>query len=386
MPIELITGLPGCGKSLGLIERMMQLREREPERPVYVHGIPELRPGTAVEITAEQVMAWRDFPPSSIVIVDECQDIFPARRQGDPPLFIKDLSRHRHAGIDFVFSTQNPSYVDAYVRGLVGKHVHQIRKFGGPVVDRFTWPDCVTSLTSKAERKRALRSKWKFPSKYFEYYKSADAHTIKKRVPWKVYAMWAMVVAVVLGAVAAVVMLERTRSSSLASASGGAVPAVAGASGAAASKGGPAVMYATAADYAHAFLPRVADQPWSAPAYDGQAVKSVPDLMCITYEAPVNGAKVCQCYTEQATRYHIPPAECFRAAAEGVYNPHRPPLAGDESASRGGGSAEGGARHVDAAGRSGPAVHSGVEGAAPSGGAGGLAAPYNPAVFLPSSG
>lgn len=371
MPIHLITGLPGAGKSLGSVERMLAFKQSDPDRPVFVHGVDGLKDNVAEVISAEQVKRWKELPVGAIVVVDEAQKLFPARRQGEPAQWVRDLSEHRHHGIDFVLATQHPSLLDNYVRTLVDRHTHHVRKFGGHTVDRYEWPDCCGSPTSKTERKRALRSKWRFPKKLFSLYKSAEAHTIKRRVPWKVYAMWIMFAVVALGAVGAVWVLQHRVRESREVVTGAAAPVASGASPRAESG---QVHYASAEEYAKAFIPRVANQPWSAPAYDGDAIRSRPDLMCIEYHAPENGADVCQCYTEQATRYHVPPAECFRTAREGTYNPHRPPL--DEKLRRE--DRRDGDRDVGAV-RS----RSGVSGAyAPDGGAV-VGSPYDPGVFGP---
>lgn len=370
MPIHLITGLPGSGKSLGSVEMMLAFKQAEPDRPVYVHGVDGLKPSVAEVIDADQVRRWKELPVGSIIVVDEAQKLLPARRQGEPAQWIRDLSEYRHHGIDLVLATQHPSLLDNYVRTLVDRHTHHVRKFGGSSVDRYEWSYCCGSPLSKTERRAALRSKWRFPKKLFDLYKSAELHTIKKRVPWKVYAMWGMFAAVAFGAVgAAWVLVHRTRNAGQVVAGSAVVSSVPGRKG----DTGGGVHYASPEEYAAAFIPRVVNQPWSAPAYDGDAIRSRPDLMCIEFHARQNGAKVCQCYTEQATRYHVPPAECFRTAREGTYNPHRPPL--DDEGRRGGQDG----RQRDGGPR-GPSE--GVAGVSPAGGAR-VGAAYDPSVFGP---
>lgn len=323
MPIELVTGLPGAGKSLGMVERMLSFRERDASRPVFALGVDGLKDGLAQAITPDDLQHWYDYPTGSIFLVDEAQKYFPMRRAGDPPAWIRKLSEHRHLGHDFVLATQAPGYLDNYVRGLIDRHVHLVRKFGAHVADWYEWPAVSMSPLTSTERKRATHRLWRYPKKCFDLYHSAELHTVKRRIPKKLILL--LVAPVML--VAAVLVVPRVmkrgekvgpQANSQNSTAGLLAPA-------AISGGGERQKWATPEDYVKAFIPRVANQPWSAPAYDGNGVKSKPDLICIEYE--VKGDMLCGCYTEQVTPYELHNlAECRRYARHGVYNPQRAPL------------------------------------------------------------
>src|SRR6185312_1230103 len=102
MPFELVTGLPGAGKSLSAVDRMLDFRAKHPERPVFTLGVDGLKEGIAQEISAHDLKNWHEYPAGSIFIIDEIQRYFPLRRSGEPPEWIKKLSEYRHFGHDFL--------------------------------------------------------------------------------------------------------------------------------------------------------------------------------------------------------------------------------------------------------------------------------------------
>lgn len=323
MPIELITGLPGAGKTLGAVARMLEWHEHDASRPVFVLGVDGLKEGIAQEISPDDLKRWYEYPAGSIFVVDECQKYFPMRRAGDAPEWIRKLSEHRHLGHDFLLMTQAPGYLDTHVRGLVDKHVHLVRKFGTGMVDRYEWPAISMSPLSKSERSRAVKRLWAYPKRCFDLYKSAELHTVKKSIPKKFYVLVAAPLVVLAAVFAVPKIMARTHPAAAS------VASVPGSSVRPASQGSDPHHWASPAEYVKDFLPRVANAPWSAPVYDGRAVKAEPDLMCIEYHRTINGRDqdLCSCYTEQVTPYRIGNAEeCRRYARDGVYNPYRSPV------------------------------------------------------------
>lgn len=334
MSIELITGLPGSGKSLSAVDRMLTLRERDGSRPVYVLGVDGLKDGLATVITADDLAQWFEFPSGSIFIVDECQKYVPMRRSGDPPTWVRKLSEHRHLGIDFVFITQAPAFVDTYLRGLVDRHVHLVRKFGSGFCDRYEWPSCSMSPLSPGERKRATKKLWKFPKRCFDLYQSAELHTVKRRIPARFWLLLVCSVFVLAAVFTVPFIMHRFGRGAAAVGSGRVRASLLQAAPLAAP--GSRVSYATPADYVKAYLPRVAAEPWSAPVYDQRTPVANPDLYCITYHRVIKGVDqdLCGCFTEQTTPYNVGSAElCRRYARDGVYNPFRPELSAQRSTS-----------------------------------------------------
>jgi zona occludens toxin len=187
--IELRTGVPGSGKSLSMVQalaRTVARWEKHPEeaRPVFVRGIPELKlphspmPGKLVKQTNGEdqfIPAWEEIPDGSLILFDEAQGTFPPRSSASlPPKHVAFLNIHRHKGLDIWVTTQHPKLIDHSLRALVGKHRHYRRLFGRRRAIVYEWDACSDSL---AGTKNAVTSYWSYPTKVFDWYKSAEIHT-----------------------------------------------------------------------------------------------------------------------------------------------------------------------------------------------------------------
>lgn len=323
MPIQLRTGLPGAGKTLGVVEYLIEVREKEPHRPVRVLGIADLRGDLSTPLSEDEFRRWHELPAGTIVVVDEVQKYLPVRRAGDPPAWISKLSEHRHLGLDFLFVTQHPALIDTYVRRLVDKHVHHVRKYGTHIVERLVWPEVQMELTSKSAAKACERkSKHVFSKQAMESYTSSELHTVKRSIPpFLKVALALLFVVPVLGLIGWRVMAHLGRSESTSASSVHTESSKL--SGGFAS--GATDKVVTPEDWQRRMTPRVRGVPWSAPIFDGQAVTTVPDLRCILIERE-DHSRDCRCYSEQDTRLDVDQKECFVAATDGVYNPFRPAL------------------------------------------------------------
>lgn len=177
--ITLITGQPGNGKTLYALWLVEKLR-RETGREVWVHGVSGL---TLPWRSFDKPEEWQAVPDGSIVVVDEAWKPFPTRRQGSPiPSYVEALATHRHRGIDLVLITQNRLQLDTFVRGLVGRHVDVVRKWGRQQATLFQW-EKVSDTTSDKARAEALKTVWKYPREVFEWYRSAELHTVRADFP-----------------------------------------------------------------------------------------------------------------------------------------------------------------------------------------------------------
>lgn len=318
MPIELRTGLPGAGKTLGAVERLMELAEKEPHRPRYQHGITDLKEGLAIPLDVEGVKRWQELPAGSIIMVDECQKLMPAKRGAiDSPQWVRDLSTHRHLGLDFIFITQHPSLIDKYVRTLVDVHIHTVRKYGTHFVERWRWGICKEDPNAKGAQKDAdSKTTHAMSRKAMEAYKSAELHTVKRRVPrFVVFGAITLVALPFLVWIGVKVMhhTQVTAAGGNALPQGGAVPV------------GQTEKVLTVKDWIQRQVPRVAGIPWSAPIFDDRKVQAQPDLYCVAYGGP-KGDDKCICHTEQDTKAEVPFVMCQQYAHGGVYNPYRAPL------------------------------------------------------------
>ena len=188
--IELNTGVPGSGKTLGMVERLSKLQAKwsahpEDARPVFVLGVPDLLlPHALVPLKSVQINKagapslvpdWAAMPDGSLVIIDEAQGCFPPRSSASSsPEHVAWLNTHRHHGFDIWLTTQHPKLIDGTVRALVGKHQHYRRMFGGARAVVYEWDACSDSLSGL---KTAVTSYYSYPKSVFKFYKSAEIHT-----------------------------------------------------------------------------------------------------------------------------------------------------------------------------------------------------------------
>jgi zona occludens toxin len=118
------------------------------------------------------------MPDGSLVLIDECQGVFPPRSsQSTPPAHVAWLNTHRHRGFDLWITTQQPKLIDSSVRALVGRHKHYRRVFGLQRSIVYEWDSCSDSLSGM---NNAVKSYWPFPAGVFKWYKSAEIHTKQK--------------------------------------------------------------------------------------------------------------------------------------------------------------------------------------------------------------
>lgn len=156
----------------------------KPVRTIYTN-IANLRLSQARPLPKD--MDWRLTPQGSYFVVDECQliEIFSEESRKIDPI-VKDLTIHRHKGYDFLFITQDPSFVHKYIRKLASLHIHLVNIFGWEQSMRMEWstvqevPNAARSLI-RAEN----ISRWVFPKHIYKLYQSTTIDTRVKRIPKK---------------------------------------------------------------------------------------------------------------------------------------------------------------------------------------------------------
>lgn len=352
MSIKLISGKPGAGKTLSLVAALVELRKARggESRPVYAYGIAGLKDGLALPCDPKVLPVrnpnfggvdepeflpwWAQLPHGSIVCIDEVQDVWPTNRLTGEDLRGRNLdifmlTRHRHWGYDFLLTTQKPAFLHKHVRDLVDEHTHIVRRWNRSKVDRYVWQEGQEDVQNRTVRSLAQRQSWKYPRECFDLYRSSTVHTMKRRLPWQ---YWLMIGAGLLAVPMIWFAVHRVLALRHISQDAGTAPAVSGrvpgvVSGAV--FGEEKRRWATPADYVRDHLPRVANQPWSAPVFDQVPVKAQPDLLCIEYHRVIKGVdqELCSCFTEQVTPYELHSlVECRRYARDGVYNPRRAPI------------------------------------------------------------
>lgn len=329
------TGQPGHGKTLHAIDQAIDFRDQG--RLVYVCNVRGFDYGKArmLPLSPEQFRDWPNaVPEGAVVLVDECyeHEMLSKRSPGSKvPEYVKELAKHRHTGRDFIFVCQSPSkQMDEFVHDLIERHTHVRRRFGLPfahlrIFDRYE---------RNPERAHPLILKRvKLPKRPMGLYESTVLDTTERKIPWYYPAAIALLVAVVAG----FFMVSGRIHERFGAPKPDGIAVAGSGNGAAATVPRPAnskakePVYANAADYAVAHLPRFPTMPWTAPVFDHRQITADPELLCMSVGAGLDAdgnlqEESCRCVTEQNTAYSISQGECMRIARDGpIYNPYKKP-------------------------------------------------------------
>lgn len=317
--IILLTGLPGAGKTLRMVELMHEAVALG--RPCYASNVNGLNvPGVT---PFENPHEWETLEAGSVLFVDEAQRYF-RQRAGfkEVPPYILAMETIRHTGVTLVLTTQQPTYLDKHLRGLVGRHEHRIEIIAGTVSNQYAFRRCEDDI-SDSNMAASTFTVWNHPKQYHGCYKSAEVHTKKARIPKRFVILGVGAIA----CLAALVYAFGGDGPVSKNAAGGAAPAAPLRQAATVSDPGRPM---TAAEYAMQQKPRISTAPWSAPLYDDRAAVAQPALLCMSSQPGNQGDGTwtdeyrCSCLTEQGTVYEVPDVECRRIARFGpVYNPFK---------------------------------------------------------------
>lgn len=333
----LITGLPGSSKSANCLELVEKERIRPDgtKRSVYYWGIPELKldwiPLHRADSSPEEARSqfdlgvkklcelggeshaygWHEVPADSIVVIDECHFVFPPltqKQRATPPAHYGPLAVHRHSGFDLYCMTQHPSLMAIEARRQVQRHWHLERPFGLDYSNRLAWEKC-ESPDDRAARNRADVQRLGLGKSMWGKYRSAEVHTVKKRLPWrKLSVAIGSLLLVVALFVFAFFKLGKHKGEDVAS---DVAPDAA-----------PAARVSrqwTAEDLQPAF----AAWPWSAPMYrEAAKFVSVPRIVgCMSMK--IGSTFVCKCHNGQGDA-GVSAQVCRDFMAGKVFDPTRP--------------------------------------------------------------
>lgn len=348
----LLTGQPGNGKTLhalGLVESMRgeptNRQPPEPPRATFYSGIAEL---TLPWVELDKPENWHECPAGSLVVIDECQRVFPPRKQGAAvPVHVQQFETHRHRGFDVVLITQHPQLLDIAVRKLVGRHIHVTRKFGRDTVTLSQWERCVDPH-DRSVQSQALVTKAALVKERFGWYRSAEVHTVKKDFPKKklaVLAACALGIPGLLWFAIESVTSKGDEAAEVAAADNSDAAFRPGASMRARGSG------ASGAWSLDTITARVEGIPASAPMYDGAIeIEDAPMISgCAVLQ--LGHLKNCECYDQQGNVIELEKRQCLLYYDRGsfdprgkerypTYEPYVPPLAppsNDAGAGAGGG-------------------------------------------------
>ena len=316
--IMLRTGLPGAGKTLFTLDEVHQLAQREPDVTVYYSGIADLRVPGWVEL--DDATKWHELPPKSVCIIDEAQRVFRPRHTGSSvPEHVAKLETIRHQGVRLFVITQHPKLLDPNLRRLVGDHSHYVRAFGSNVVRRHAWSECYEDPDKT--RTDSIVTTASHPKHVYGWYKSAEVHTVKRKVPARFVAVLVLPLLVIALGWGAFKVLNRNLDGKRI---GDQVNATAPASSDKMSGQPPGRRpdpAKTAAEWVAEQQPRVAGLAHTAPVYDQlTAPRSTPHpAACMTM-----GGK-CRCYTDQGTVLDTPKPLCESIVERGFFVAWREP-------------------------------------------------------------
>ena len=325
------TGKPGHGKTLNSIKEVDQ-RAFEQSRIVYFHNVNGLDTSKlkAQWYEFEEPEKWHELPHNSIILIDEAQGWFGTRDpRSRPPEFITAFETMRHSGYEVHLITQDPRYIDVHARRLCNSHVHYWRVMKSQQLIRFESEVVVDKVEVMSSFKDADKKRIRLDKRMFDVYTSSNAGHHFKFQPSKKLILSVLVIALAVFLVARILLrlsgdrveapdanlVESAKSALIDSL----VPVPTDSNG------------EERLDYVAMRLPRIPDVPSSAPVYDQVTTPvTYPRLFCISTNDPelvekrsdntVSDGVSCQCYTQQATKYHTSHEFCLMASRDGYFD------------------------------------------------------------------
>lgn len=193
--LTLLTGTPGAGKTL---RAMWYARAAKRQGRRVVGNVDGADPEIMEALDGE----WFDYPPGTLVIIDEAQEWFrPASPHASLTQRVKELERRRHTGVDVICTTQHPKFVHHNVRRLATVHEHFTRESSAYTVN-VKWSDRGAFDPDDHHQRESVNTQfWRYPKDLFQVYQSAEVHTNRPRVPHRL--MLGLTVIVVAGGVSA---------------------------------------------------------------------------------------------------------------------------------------------------------------------------------------
>lgn len=193
--ITLITGVPGSGKSLYTVAKLLRKllgsivteetddgEKVQHKRVIYCNIRGLLIDHELVDY--DRMKTWHEWcKPGDVFVIDECQKLFLRRPNGAKvPDFVAELEEHRGKhSVDFIVLTQHPMLIDSHLLGLVGRHLHLRRVGNMPMSIVYEWDHTSRSLLYS---NAFAKSPWMYDRSAYKLYKSAKAHTSQpKKIP-----------------------------------------------------------------------------------------------------------------------------------------------------------------------------------------------------------
>lgn len=310
--IELITGAPGSGKSLFAIWTIENRRKKE-NRDVYYNGISGIN---LPWIEFDDPNKWYELPAGAIIIIDEAQRVFrPRHSSAAVPEAVSRLETHRHNGHDIYMITQHPTLIETNVRRLAESHHHLMRKFGAAWATIHTWKGVKENCDKT--RKDSITKEFKYPKEVYKWYTSAEIHTHKFKLPWKLWLILLLPLIALTGLFFANSSIKKVGSEQKPSF---AIPAPV-ASQVPERQQLDKIRKQLQENFTpESMAPRFPDLPFTAPRYDNITAATTAPVPA----ACVSSKTRCQCYSQQATPINVSEAVCRDFVAHGYFQDFQP--------------------------------------------------------------
>lgn len=311
MPITLITGLPGHGKGIFSLDTVNKL-EQSSKRPVYYHNVKDL---ALKWHELKDPKEWVNCPEGSIILLDEAWQTFPLRANAQtPPDYVAQLATHRHKGFDIFIVTQQPTQLDTFVRKLVDHHYHVVRKFGSQAA--FVHQFVGLNADPQKSRKNSIKHNYPYPKKVYEWYKSAEVHTVQTKRPMRIYFLWFGVPVLLVGAIYFINGMLNPKTGMIAegmqadiNGKGEKVKTIDTTS---VSTSRESIKQLT---FYEAHKPELQDFPHTAPVY----AELVQPKVAPYPAACVQMGNLCKCYTQQGTKLQTSDSVCKQIVENGFF-------------------------------------------------------------------
>lgn len=184
--IRVIEATPGAGKTNIVVEWLCKEVDKGFYDEIYT-SINGLRIVGVKSMTAQ--FDWRKLNPVSeltnlrddkkrLVVYDEAQyeEAFMKENRKDNPIG-KDLSTHRHYGMDIWLITQSSTLLNAYVHANTGEHVFMYRPRKKKTVKVYWWSHIQKSLSKEAFKTADDEQTWRLNPSMFPLYVSTSGVT-----------------------------------------------------------------------------------------------------------------------------------------------------------------------------------------------------------------
>ena len=204
--LALITGKKGAGKSHFATAQIKYIVDNFPDHPVYADIAGLNIAGVQPSPDDWQTLLDKDGIANATVFYDEAQlrewcDNSNTKISSDSR--IKNMTMIRHANLNIVVMTQDPTFVHSALRKLVDVHYHISHPFkdGKPKV--FQFAGAMSTIDDKGLWKNyAIESfTHKLDKETTELYKSVEdgaKHDQKRKIPKRVLYMIGVVIAIIL--------------------------------------------------------------------------------------------------------------------------------------------------------------------------------------------